>query len=356
MRVRFVNLYQLHNPIIHEIHDAMDDVAYKGDFINGTALQEFEEKWAKYCGKKYCVGLSSGFHALQLSKEAIRKSQQQYVMMPSNSFIATASAFYDMHIIFHDINPENHLIKSHYIDFLGNSIYVPVHLFGQPCDSKTIELAKKNNVTVIEDACQAHGSKHIGFGDIQCWSFYPSKNLGCFGDGGAITTNNQELAEKIRMLANYGAKEKYKYNIIGYNCRLDTIQAAILNVKLNYLDEWNKKRQEVAKSYHEKLSDEIKGFKLLPYNNKSVYHLFVVESDFRDELKGYLFIYGVETSIHYPVPIHKTPAFKLYNNYSLPITEEKAAKILSLPIHPYLTEKEIEYVCDIIKKFYKEKK
>lgn len=343
--IKFVDFNHVH--LMKEIQERISKVVLKRDFINGEELQEFEAAWAKFCGQKYCVGTSSGFHALQLAKESLHLLTCAGVTIPANTFIATANAFSDRVIQFVDPDWKNHLVS----EFPDETIFVPVHLYGQPCDMDYImDQANLYSSFVIEDACQAHGAKGICLGDAACFSFYPSKNLGCWGDGGAVVTNDKDIAERVRMLANYGAKEKHNHEIVGYNCRLDTIQAAVLNVKLPYLNEWNNARRDVAQQYHEKL-EGVNFIRLLPYNPDSVYHLFVIECLERDKLKQFLFENGIETGIHYPTPIHKTPAYKTFNNLQLPVSERLSMEILSLPIHPFMVEGEVTYVCDKIKEF-----
>lgn len=345
MMIKFVDFNHAH--LMKEIQERISKVVLRKDFINGEELQEFESNWAKYCGQKHCVGVSSGFHALQLAKEALTLSKWTNVSIPTNTFIATANAFSNTSIQLVDCNWKNHLVSV----FPAANILVPVHLYGQPCNMDYImDQSRLYSSFVIEDACQSHGAKGICRGDATCFSFYPSKNLGCFGDGGAVVTDNQDLAERVRMLANYGAKEKHNHEIVGYNNRLDTIQAAILNVKLPYLDKWNNARRDVAQQYQEEL-EEVNFIRLLPYNPDSVYHLFVIECLERDNLKKFLFEKCIETGIHYPTPIHKTPAYKTFNNLQLPVSERLSREILSLPIHPFMVEGEVTYICGKIKEF-----
>ncbi len=346
--IKFVDFNHAH--LMKEIQERISKVVLKRDFINGEELQEFESAWAKYCGQKHCVGVSSGFHALQLAKESLHLRVCAGIAIPSNTFIATANAFSDKAIQFVEPNWKNHLVSR----FPAETVLVPVHLYGQPCNMDFImNQARLYSSFVIEDACQAHDANGIGKGDATCFSFYPSKNLGCFGDGGAVVTNNKNIAERVRMLANYGMKEKYNHEIVGYNCRLDTIQAAILNVKLPYLNEWNNARRDVAKQYHEEL-EGVNFIRLLPYNPDSVYHLFVIECLERDKLKQFLFYNGIETGIHYPVPIHKTPSYRKFNSLQLPVSERLSKEILSLPMHPFLVEGEVTNVCVKIKEICKD--
>lgn len=370
--IKFVDLTSLHRPLLREIGESVNKVINKSNFILGEEVQIFEENWARYTKQKYAVGVSSGYSALELSKKACSLDEHSEIIMPTNSFIATANAFYDNNdIIFSDVSPDNLLLdtkileenfRSSELEYDTCDCIVPVHLFGQFCVMDKIKsLADKYNCKIITDACQAHGLDHklIGKGLCTAYSFYPSKNLGCFGDGGIITTNDQEIYEKLKLLRSYGENPKNIHKIIGYNCRLDTIQAAILNVKLNYLNEWNNQRREIAKQYHEELEDNNElenNIRLLPFNEESVYHLFVIEildkNKNRDKLKEFLAENSIETGIHYPIPIHKQYCYKEYS-ISLPVAEEKAKRILSLPMHPCLQPDEVSYVCDKIKEFYK---
>lgn len=367
-KIKFVDLKKLHEPIIKDINESINKVVNKSNFILGEDVQIFEENWARYTKQKYAIGVSSGYHALELAKRTCSLYEYSDILIPTNSFIATANAFYNdwNDIIFSDINSDNLLLDAkdleenlkllRFDDDIVDCI-VPVHLYGQPCEmDKISSICKKYDVKIIEDACQSHGvnPRLIGKGLCTTYSFYPSKNLGCFGDGGIITTNDQEIYEKLKLLRSYGENPKNQHKTIGYNCRLDTIQAAILNVKLNYLDEWNNQRRDTAKQYHEELEGKLdnNNIRLIPYNRESVYHLFVIETKNRDNLRNYLSENGIETGIHYPIPIHKQMAYNNYNNISLPIAEKKADMILSLPMHPYIESDEISYVCNKIKEFY----
>lgn len=362
-RIKFVDLEKLHNPIMNNINKAINKIIQKNNYILGEELIEFEENWAKYTKQKYAVAVSSGYSALELSKQAVISLLEYkycWAAIPTNSFIATANAYNDNDhpIYFLDVYSDNLLLDIEKLEDkleIGQPVncIVPVHLFGQPCNMDKLEkLANKYNSQIIEDACQGHGidSKLIGKGVTTCYSFYPSKNLGCFGDGGIITTNDKDIADKLRLLRSYGEIEKNRHDIIGYNCRLDTIQAAILNIKINYLDEWNENRRDVAKQYHEEL-ENVDNLKLLPYNKDSVYHLFIVEVNDRNGLKNYLLKNGIETGIHYPIPIHKQRAYYNHNNISLPVAEDKARRILSLPMHPCLQTEEISHICNRIREF-----
>jgi dTDP-4-amino-4,6-dideoxygalactose transaminase len=232
---------------------------------------------------------------------------------------------------------------------------IPVHLYGHPADMEPImEIAEKYNLSVVEDACQAHGAEYKdqrvgGIGDVGCFSFYPAKNLGAYGDGGMIVTNNRELAERLRMLRNYGQPQKYYHDFVGVNNRLDEIQAAILRVKLKYLDEWNGERRRVAKLYDELLEDSEIVIPIEKEYAEHVYHLYVIRSEKRDALKEYLQKEEIQTQIHYPIPVHKQKAYLEFSVAQLPVTEKICGEILSLPLHPWTNSDEILTISKVIK-------
>ncbi|MFW9876685.1 MAG: DegT/DnrJ/EryC1/StrS family aminotransferase, partial [Candidatus Thorarchaeota archaeon] len=266
--------------------------------------------------------------------------------------------------VFVDINENNFNIDISKIKTaitVKTKAIIPVHLYGQPVDmDHLIEIANENNIKIIEDACQAHGAEYKGkkvgiFSDSGCFSFYPAKNLGAFGDGGAIVTNNEEVAEKVKLLRNYGQKVKYYHLMKGPNTRLDSIQAAILDVKLRHLEKWNKLRRENAKFYYSLLNEMKIKSPIEEKFAKHVYHLFVIRTEKRDELQKFLKKRGVSTGIHYPIPIHLQKAYSEFGNTegSMPIAEKVSKEILSLPMYPELGKEQIGYVVDSIKSFYK---
>lgn len=348
------------------INSAIASVLYKSEYILGEFVERFEDAFAVYLGVKYCVTVANGLEALELSLHALDIGQGDEVITVSNSFIATALAI--SHVgatpVFADVNDE-FLMD---IDDLARLItpktkaIIPVHLYGQVANMEAInKLAKKHDLKVIEDACQAHGAVYNGkragsMGDTGCFSFYPTKNLGSYGDGGAITTNSKTLYEKLLKLRNYGRiGSSYEYDIQGYNSRLDEIQAAILLVKLSQLDWTNVIRNLYAAKYDANL-DGIDGVisKPLLENSPSthVFHQYVIRVKNREALQQFLREHGVNTLIHYPTPIHKHKAYKEYNNLSIPNTELHSKEILSLPIHPFMSEDEIVEACDYIRAFY----
>jgi len=367
MKVPFVDLKRQYNLIKEEIESKVKEVLESGQYILGKEVESFEKEFAKYCKVRYAVGVASGTDALVISLKALGIRPSDEVITVPNTFIATVDAIVRncAKPVFVDIDPETYNIDVTKIKEKiteNTKAIIPVHLYGQPADMDPIrDIAEENNLFVIEDACQSHGAEYKGkktgsLGDVACFSFYPTKNLGAYGDGGIIVTNNEELAEKIRMIRNYGQSKKYHHDFIGHNSRLDEIQAAILRVKLKYLDEWNQKRRRNAKKYNEFL-EELEDIKTPIEKNfaKHVYHLYVIKCKNRDGLKEYLESKGILTGLHYPVPIHFQKAYTWlgYAENSFPVAEKTAREILSLPMFPELTEEEIAYVCDKIKEYYK---
>jgi dTDP-4-amino-4,6-dideoxygalactose transaminase len=370
MKVKFVDLTRQNKIIEKEILNVWNKQITNCDFILGKEVESFEKEFASFCGTKYAVGVNSGTDALFLSLKAIGIKEGDSVIVPVNTFIATAFAvvYTGAKPVFVDCSEEDFnldlfqvedVLKKYKKKFNIKAI-MPVHLYGQCCNmDEVVNLAKKYELLIVEDACQAHGAKFKNkpagsFGECAAFSFYPSKNLGCFGDGGIVVTNNESIYNKICMLRNYGQKEKYVHLELGYNSRLDNLQAGILRVKLKYLEQWNQQRIELANYYIEKLSSN-KNI-ILPKvksERKHIWHLFVIRTKQRDELRKYLAENGVETGIHYPVPLHLTPSFKWlgYKPGDFPIAEKLSNEILSLPIFPGMTKDEIGYVIEVIQKF-----
>lgn len=366
MRVEFVDLKRQYKNLKKEIDAAIDKVIGKGSFILGEELKEFEREFAKYCGAKYCVGVASGTDALFLSLKAMGIGIGDEVITAPNSFMASASciSMVGARPVFADIDSKTFNIDANKIEKKITSrtkAIIPVHLYGQPADMAPIKkTAKKHNLKILEDACQAHGAKYKGtkvgnLGDIAAFSLYPGKNLGAYGDGGAVITNNKKLAEKVLMLRMYGGKKRDFYSIKGFNSRLDNLQAVILSVKLKYLDGWNAKRRKNAKLYDKFLKNSGVVLPLVMDGVLPVFQLYVIRAKKRDELRKYLAKKGISTIIHYPLPIHLQPANKDlgYKRGDFPETEKAAREILSLPIFPELTEKEIKYISQSIIDFYK---
>lgn len=362
MKISFVDLKRQYDSIKCEINVKIDEVLNSTQFILGENVKTFEEEFAKYCNAKYAIGVASGTDALTLSLGSLGICEGDEVITVPNTFIATVDAISrnNARPVFVDIDPETYNIDVNKIEEKiteRTKAIMPVHLYGQPADMDPIlKIAEDHDIKVIEDACQAHGaeykSKKVGsLGHIGCFSFYPGKNLGAYGDGGIIVTNDFDVAEKIKMLRNYGQKVKYYHDFIGYNSRLDEMQAAILRVKLRYLDKWNDSRRIHAKEYNDFL-DGIPDI-VLPNvleNVKHVYHLYVIQCVNRVQKQEILFSKGISTGIHYPVPIHLQCAYsKLgYHRGDFPVTEEYAEKILSLPMYSELTIEEISHICEQI--------
>jgi dTDP-4-amino-4,6-dideoxygalactose transaminase len=346
-----------------EIDSAIKEVLMSGRYILGKKVENFERQFAKYLGVKYCVGVGNGLEALQIALMALGIGEGDEVITTAHSAVATTLAIKAVGAkpIFVDIDEYYHLDSSKIENKITSrtKAILPVHLYGQMVDIETIQrIAKKHSLYLIEDAAQAHGAEYNGkkagtFGDFGCFSFYPTKNLGAFGDGGAIVTNKKELYEICKMIRNYGQKNRYEHEIYGLNSRLDEIQAAILSVKLKHLSEFNRKRQQIAKLYF-KLLKNVPQIRLpkIRNNAKHIFHLFVIEAERRDELIKFLEKNNIPTIVHYPIPIHKQKCFPEFNNLKLPVLETKVQKILSLPIHPFLKKEDVIYIVKKIKEFY----
>ena len=366
VNVSFVDLRRQYKLIRRQLQAALDRAFESSTFIFGEDVILFEKEFAEFCGAKYCISVGSGTSALHLALLALGIGPSSEVITVTNSFVATGFAIchvgarpvlVDCEANYYGIDAtciENAISKR-------TKAILPVHLFGHPADMNAImELAERRNLKVIEDACQAHGAtfknKKVGaIGDVGCFSFYPTKNLGAYGDGGAVVTNDPSVAEKVSSLRNYGQTEKYHHRVIGYNSRLDTLQAAILRVKLRYLKHWNEKRAENARLYN-RLLDSLTPVKVPSVRKeaKHVYHIYAVRVQQRDKLQKFLARESITTLVHYPIPIHLQPAFRYlrYQPSSFPIAEKHASELLSLPMFPELMRDEIFYVSDAIKRFY----
>ena len=363
IKIPFLSLNASYEAHADEIDEAIKSVLSSGRYIGGDILEEFENNFAHFTDSKYCVGLANGLDALEISLKALGLSQGDEVIVPSNTFIATWLAVSNVGAIPIPVEPYEHnysINVSKIQDAISHKTkaIIPVHLYGQPAAmDKILEIAQKNSLFVIEDAAQAHGAcfkgKRIGsHGDVVAWSFYPGKNLGAFGDAGAVTTNNQSLAEKIRIIGNYGSREKYVNILKGVNSRLDPIQAAVLNIKLQSCDEWNEARRSIAKIYMNEinLQDLILPSGIDLYD--SAWHLFVIRHPKRDQLISYLKKHGIETLIHYPIAPHQQEIYKCdYQNYNLKITESLSNELLSLPIGPHMPQDHVKAVIQKINNF-----
>src|SRR3989344_1510298 len=365
MKIDFVDLKRQNKLYKKELMEVIDNAVDKATFIMGSALERFEKEFAEFCNKRYCVGLNSGTDALMFALLAYGVKRGDEVITVPNSYFSTAMVISNIGAVpvFVEIEPSSYNINVTRIEekiTKKTKAIIPVHLYGQAADMDPIvTIAKKHNLAIIEDCCQAHGAKYKGkivpYTETGAFSFYPGKNLGCFGDGGALATDNKDIKEKVLLLRNDGAQKKYVHKIFGYKSRLDTLQAAILSFKLTHLDKFNAKRKQVAHLYREKLSD-IKKI-VLPKEMEYVshaYHIFAIQTQERNKLREYLEKNGIATVIHYPTPIHLQEPYRKqgFKQGDFPITEEFASRILSLPIFPEMEEEEIEYVCSKIQKFY----
>lgn len=363
--INFVDLKKQYKTIKKEIDSAIKNVLTSAHFVLGEECTEFEKEFAKFVGTKYSVGLGNGLSALELGMRALGIGEGDEVITPVNSYIASTEAIYFVGAkpVLVDCLEDTFNIdvdKAEKLITKKTKAIMPVHLYGQVTDvEKILKLAKKYNLYIVEDACQAHGAqfrnKSAGsFGDVAAFSFYPGKNLGAYGDGGMVTTNKKDVVDKIRILSNYGQKEKYNHIVMGENSRLDNIQAAILRVKLRKLKEWNNKRLKHAKLYNKYLDNTPVVTPKIFTEFKHIFHLFVIRTKKRNELVKHLSSKGISTVIHYPIPIHLQPASKEfgYKKGDFHIAERLANEILSLPMFPELTNSEIKYICDQIKSFY----
>lgn len=360
--IKFLDLKKINNRYREEIASRIKDILDKGWYLQGEENENFTKNFANFCGTKFALGVANGLDALNLIIKAYGFGNGDEIIVPANTYIATILAISENGCIpilvepdikTYNINPDSIEEK---ITSKTKAIMV-VHLYGQAVQMEKIwKIAKKYNLKIIEDSAQAHGAIYQenrtgNLGDASGFSFYPGKNLGCIGDGGAVTTNDEELFNKIKAIANYGSDRKYHHIYKGVNSRLDEIQAAVLDVKLNHLDSDNNKRREISKYYRE----NIKNSKIIlpeTYDEKShVWHIFAVRTHNRDAFQKYLTEKGIQTIIHYPTPPHKQGAYKEWNNLSFPITEEIHNTILSLPISPVMTDSEIEKVVEVVNEF-----
>jgi len=352
---------------IPEIKDKIFEIIKKGEFILSDEVKNFEKKWAEYIGTKYCLGLNSGTDALSLALRAIGIKENDKVIVQTNTFASTVYAIIQNNgiPIFIDIDPEYGCLNlkqlKEEVKKEKPKAIIIVHLYGQACfASDVLEVAKENDIFLIEDCAQAHGAKWKGkmagsFGDISCFSFFPSKNLGAFGDAGAICTDNYDYFENILKFRNIGSKEKHIHESEwATNSRLDAIQAAVLSLKLKYLDEWNEKRRKIANLYRENLKDlPLKIYKEHPFSYH-VYHQFLIIVNNRKKVQEYLSKYEIPTLIHYPIPSHKAKAFSKYHYKNLQIAEWIAERHLSLPMSPHLNEDEVIFICEKLKECLKD--
>lgn len=365
MAVPQFDLTRQYKKIEREVEAKVHETLASGAYILGPALVNFEKSFAEYNEVKYAFGVASGTDALLLALRAADIKPGDEVITTAFTFFATAEviAILGAKPVFADIKLDNYNIDPEDIARKitpRTKAIMPVHLFGLPCNMDPIlKLAKEHNLVVIEDCAQAVGAQYKGkkagsFGDFGCFSFFPTKNLGCCGDGGAIITNREEMAEKIRMLRVHGSKKKYYHEFLGYNSRLDTIQAAILEVKLKHLDEWIESRRSIANFYNSSLRDIVIQVPEEQIDTFHVYHQYTLRVENRDKLVEHLKMKGIGTAIYYPLPLHLQPALKHlgYKPQTLPNTERACEEVISLPIFPELERREMEEVVNAIREFY----
>jgi dTDP-4-amino-4,6-dideoxygalactose transaminase len=363
MSIPFVDLKKQYQSIKEEVLARIAESLDGMQLFLGDNVQAFEAEFARYCGTEFAIGVGSGTEALHVGLRACGVGQGDEVITVANTFFATAEAIalVGARPIFVDIDPETYNMDPRQVESkitYRTRAILPVHLYGHPADMGPIlKLARTYNLKVIEDACQAHGAEYQGrrtgsLGDVGCFSFYFTKNLGAYGEAGMAVTSDPDIARKAKMLRDHGQNVRYQHNLMGVNGRLDEIQAAILRVKLPYLDEWNERRRSIAQAYEAGLPSSVIKPQEMP-GAKHVYHLYVIRTAERDQLRAWMESKGVATGMHYPIPIHLQEACQRYygNSTFLPVTEKVTEEILSLPMYPELTAEEIEYVCDCVRDF-----
>lgn len=360
--INFLDLYKINERYRQEIDKKIKEVLDSGWYLQGKKNEEFCNSFANFCGTKYALGVANGLDALNIIIKAYGFGENDEIVVPANTYIASILAIsqngctpilVEPDISTYNINPD--LIEEKITK--NTKAIMVVHLYGQAVlMDKINSIAKKYNLRVIEDSAQAHGAyykeQRVGaLGDASGFSFYPGKNLGCMGDGGAITTNDKELYEKCKAIANYGSNTKYNHIYKGINSRLDEIQAAILSVKLKYLDDDNNKRREIAKKYINNIKNPLITTPITQDNSSHVWHVFVARVKEREKFQKYLLDNGIQTIIHYPTPPHKQDAYKELSNEYFPITEQIHKEIISLPISPVMQEQEVDRVIEVVNGF-----
>ncbi len=368
--VPFVDLKAQYRTIRDEVRAAIDGVVEEAAFIGGKALHEFQDAFGRYCGARHGIGVSSGTSALHLALDACGVRPGDEVVTVPNTFIATTEAITQAGatIRFVDADPESFCLDPARLEAAITSktkVVMPVHLFGQTAEIDPIAaIARPRGIRIVEDAAQAHGAEYKGrragtLGDIAGFSFYPGKNLGAYGDGGFVTTDDDTMATRVRLLLDHGRTTKYEHIAEGYNYRLDALQAAILSVKLRHLDAWTESRRRVAKAYDERLAG-IDGLRLPveQANRRHVYHIYALRTDRRDALKSHLETRGIAAGVHYPIPLHLQPAYRhlAIPKGSFPVAERLAETFLSLPMYPEMGEPEIDAVCSAVRGFFEGKR
>lgn len=366
MKIPFLSLNRMHAPLRSELLAATAQVLDAGWYVNGPEVRDFEREWADYLDTDFAVGVSNGLDALELSLRALNIGAGDEVIIPSNTYIASALAATHVgaHPVFVEPNPETHLVHPGALEAARSSktrCVIPVHLYGQSVNMQAVmEWANQHHIAVVEDNAQAHGATWLGkrtgsWGHANATSFYPGKNLGALGDAGAVTTSSSEIANRIRRLKNYGSETKYYNMEVGFNKRLDELQAAVLRVKLRHLDAWTTDRQRIAQVYLLALRGV--GDLVLPITQQGathVYHQFVIQTSQRKELIEHLTQRGIGTLIHYPVPPHLQDCYASLGHQAgdFPVAESLSERVLSLPIWPGMTEEEVQTVMDAVRAFF----
>lgn len=364
MKIPLVDLKRQYIGLKPKIDKSVQEVCLSGNFGLGKEVSKFETSFSRYCNTKYAIGVASGFDAILLILRALDIKEGDEIITVANTFISTILPIIYLKAVpvFVDINPLTNNINVNKIEPLITSrtkAILPVHLYGYPADMDSLKkISKKYNLFLIEDACQAHGSEYKNkrcgsLSDAAAFSFYPAKNLGAFGQAGAVLTNDAKIAKKVKILREIGQEKKYEHTMLGYNSRLDSIQAAILSVKLNLLDRWNKRRNKIAEKYTKLLTHKVKK-PTVEENYHTNFHVYCIETSKRNQLKSFLERAGIECGIHYPIPLHLQKSMKSvrFKRGELTVTESKAKNILSLPIFPEMSDSEVEYVVRNVNKFF----
>ena len=364
MEVPLVDLSALHKDIADDLYRAVRGVMERGDFILGEEVNRFEQEFATYCGARHAVGVDSGLSALELILRAHAIGPGDEVIVPTFTFIATAAAvtFAGARPVFVDVDPFTYCIDVAQVEAAitpRTRAIIPVHLYGLPAEMDELNrLAELHALVVIEDACQAHGASYKGrkagsLGHAAAFSFYPSKNLGAFGDGGIVVTNDGDVAEKIRIMRNCGQKTKNVHELAPFNHRLDTLQAAILRTKLRLLDRWNESRRRIAREYDELLENCAVVTPASPLDTRHAYHLYVIRSSQRDSLQAHLREHGIGSAVHYPTPVHMQPFYQDQgvSRGQFPVAERLGNEVLSLPMYPFMSAEQVQFVAATIGAF-----
>jgi len=359
--VPYLDLHTQYDALRSEVLTALDEICKSSRFAQGPATTDFEDKFAAYCGVNHCVSLNSGTSALHLALRCLDVGPGDEVITVAMTFIATAWAisYVGAKPVFVDIDPARRTLDPDKLEAAitpCSKAILPVHLFGMPAEMDAINaIAERHGLPVIEDAAQAHGAKYRGkrvsqFGKIACFSFYPSKNLGAYGEGGALVTNDASIAERARSLRDHAQSPKYFHNEIGYNYRMDSFQAAVLSIKLKHLDTWNAARIDGARCYTGLLKDSSYKLPAQFSDSECVWHCYVIETPERDRVRSALQDAGIQTAIHYPLPAHlqKAYAYLGYRSGNLPVTEALCEHCLSLPIYPELSKEKISRVASVL--------